>query len=103
VNGNFGKAGDVPVEGDYDGDGISDVAVYRPMTGEWFIRQSSNGVVTAQVFGGVNGDVPVPADYDGDGKTDLAVFRASTSTWYVLGQFTIPFGASGDVPVLPRP
>jgi hypothetical protein len=103
VNGSFGTTSDLPVEGDYDGDGRCDVAVYRPSTGEWFIRQSSNGAVKAQAFGGASGDVPMPADYDGDGKTDLAIFRPTNSTWYVLGQFTLPFGAAGDVPATKRP
>ena len=47
-------AGDVPVPGDYNGDGLTDVAVWRPSTGEWFVR----GQFTVQ-WGGT-GDVPVP-------------------------------------------
>ena len=60
-----GAAQDVPVQGDYDGDGKSDVAVFRD--GAWFILNSSGG---SQFVGfGMAGDVPVPGDYDGDGET----------------------------------
>jgi hypothetical protein len=68
---------------DFDGDGKTDIAVFRPSNGYWYISKSSGGYSFIQW--GTSIDLPVPGDYDGDGKADLAVYRKSAdSTWYIL-------------------
>jgi FG-GAP-like repeat len=66
---------------DYDGDGLTDVAVVRD--GTWFIFRSSDGGQTMTGWG-LPDDKPVPADYDGDGRADIAVYRPSDGGWYIL-------------------
>lgn len=84
---------------DFDGDGRTDLSVFRPTERNWYILRSSNNGFSATNFG-LTTDILTPEDFDGDGKTDIAVFR--NGTWYLLrsqfGLATIPFGQAGDKP-----
>lgn len=68
--------------GDFDGDGISDIAFWRPETGYWYIQRSGGGAAIVKEWG-IKGDIPVPGDYNNDGLTDFAVYRPSNSKWYI--------------------
>jgi regulation of enolase protein 1 (concanavalin A-like superfamily) len=92
---------------DYDGDGRSDIAIYRPTTGTWRVVESggrtAKGLCTSW---GTATDLPVPGDYDGDGRTDLAYYRPSTGMWSILESSTnytthldLLLGGGADVPV----
>src|SRR5688572_25551857 len=42
---------DVALRGDYDGDNIADIAVFRPSTRQWFWRRSIDGALGVQQWG----------------------------------------------------
>lgn len=87
---------------DFDGDLKTDLSVFRPQTGVWYVQNSLNGSATTQQFGLAN-DIPAAEDYDGDFKTDIGVFRPSNGTWYFMNSSSntvsiAQFGLSGDIP-----
>ena len=103
----WGSSGDQPAVGDYDGDGVTDIAVYRPSTGVWWILSSASNFTAARAvqWGGGGAYTLVPGDYDGDGKTDLGLW-SSAGTWYVLRSSsdfttwaTYAWGDGADIPV----
>jgi hypothetical protein len=89
---------------DFDGDGKTDVSIFRPSNGEWWYSRSSDGGNAAFQFGN-SADKLVPADFTGDGKTDVAFFRPSTGEWFILrsedgSYYSYPFGTNGDIPAV---
>ncbi len=82
---------------DFDGDGKTDISVYR--NGVWYLDRTRDGF--AGVGFGLQNDKLAPADYDGDAKADVAVYR--NGTWYLLrsreGFTAVSFGISGDIPI----
>ena len=79
--------------GDYDGDGTSDTAVFRPATGLWAVRG-----ITRVYFGSCE-DTPVCGDYDGDGTSEIAIFRKSSGLWAIRALTRTYFGSATDLPV----
>ncbi|HMT09890.1 MAG TPA: FG-GAP-like repeat-containing protein, partial [Pyrinomonadaceae bacterium] len=69
---------------DFDGDGRSDISVFRPSDRYWYINQSTAGGFFFPW--GLSTDKPFASDYDNDGKYDPGMVRAST--WYLLTSST---------------
>jgi hypothetical protein len=97
----LGVPGDLPVTGDFDGDGRTDCGVCDPSRGQWTLRLATGGVRTASVGGA--GYVPAVADFDGDGLDDPAAYRAQDGHWLLLcssaGLQQLSFGFGGTYPV----
>jgi hypothetical protein len=71
---------------DFDGDGKTDLSVWRGPSGDWLAIRSSNGSLQTRAWGTSLPpyfDTIVPGDYDGDGKTDYAIWRGADSIWYI--------------------
>ncbi len=86
----FGQTGDLPVVGDWNGDGKPKIGVFR--SGSWLLDYVGDGVWhgcgapadptkdLCFTFG-TAGDIPVVGDWNGDGKTNIGIFR--NGTWYL--------------------
>lgn len=81
---NWGGNGDIPKVQDYDGDGLFDVAVFRPVGHKTFVIQSSNGLVKTYDFGTATADFTVRGDYTGDGIDDIAFWEPLTALFTLL-------------------
>lgn len=99
----YGYASDLPVAGDWDGDGDESAAVYRD--GTFHLDTDGDGSGDASVRFGRPGDVPLAGDMDGDGRTDLVVRRGTR--WYVdldldggVADRSFGYGSSTDHPVV---
>ena len=112
---NFGITGDIPVTGDWNLDGRTEIGVFRPSTHLFYLDYNGNGAwngvaVDRSYNFGITGDIPVSGDWNSDGRTEIGVFRPSTHLFYLdyngnggwNGAATdrqYNFGISGDMPI----
>jgi len=112
---NFGITGDIPIPGDWNADGRTEISVFRNSTHMFYLDYNGNGVwngagIDRQYNFGITGDIPVTGDWNSDGRTDIGVFRPSTHVFYLdyngNGAWNgagvdrmYNFGITGDKPV----
>jgi CSLREA domain-containing protein len=107
----FGNPGDLPIAGDWDGDGVATPGLYRQSDGFFYSRNSnSTGIADVECFAGNPEDVPVVGDWDGDGDDNLGIYRPSVQMFFLFtssctgtpmggAQISFLFGNPGDNPV----
>ena len=76
----YGDQVDTPIAGDWNGDGIDQIAVYR--SGVWLLDSDGDGSWVATnddraQYGGA-GDEPIVGDFNGDGIDEIGVIRGDT-------------------------
>jgi surface antigen len=100
----YGRPGDWPLVGNWDGVGGDTVGVFRG--GTWHLRNyNSAGSSNATFSYGRPTDIPVVGDWNGDGRDTIGVFRAGT--WYLRNSnssgpadIKFSYGRSTDIPVV---
>ncbi len=78
----FGNPNDVPITGDWDGSGRTQIGVYRPSNATFYLGDVGGVAATAIPFGDP-GDIPITGDWTGSGVTQVGVYRPSTDTFYL--------------------
>ena len=77
-------AANINHNGDFDGDGKMDPAVYDKPTGEWHIMLSGSGFTLRSFEWGAPDWTPIVSDYDGDGLTDVVLYNINVGWWIFL-------------------
>ncbi|MGI8960185.1 MAG: FG-GAP repeat domain-containing protein [Bryobacteraceae bacterium] len=105
--GSLGAGVFVYVNGDFDGDGQPDFAVWRPSDGRWFVVPSSTPTAPVARQWRLPGDLPVPGNFTTarGGATDFAVWRPANGTWYIMSSdggtaSEVQWGLENDVPLI---
>lgn len=60
----LGIAEDLPVAGDWNGDGVDTIGLWRPSTAQFFLSDDHVTISKTFVFG-QTGDQPIAGDWDG--------------------------------------
>ena len=108
----FGATGDIPIAGNWNGDSIDDIGVYRPSNSYFYqdFNDSNSfqpGIDLVIRFGAI-GDIPFIGNWNGSATDNIAVFRPATSMVYRdvngngsfdAGDSATQFGTAGDQPI----
>src|SRR5215212_1091428 len=105
----FGQVGDTPIAGDWDGNGIDGVGLFRTGNSNFILSNGFQGTIDIKpfIFGSL-GSRAIAGDWDGDGIDTIGVFSPNTgvmalnnvnSTGNGVGDIVFNFGQSGDIPL----
>lgn len=103
----YGNPKDTPYAGDWDGNDIDTMGLYRESAGFLFLRNTNDqGIADIQIYYGNPKDLPIAGDWNGDGIETVGIFRPSQAKFYLRNTNTqgvadveVAFGNAGDVPM----
>ncbi len=101
---------DIPIVGDWNGDGIDTPGLWRPSTTTFYLWDEWRGLDMAtapyQFAYGLTGDKPIVGDWDGDGRDGVGVFRPANTTQYLKNKliagapdYSVIYGLAADLPL----
>jgi uncharacterized delta-60 repeat protein len=96
----YGTAGDAPIAGDWDGDGIDTPGIYRNVNGVmtfFLINNNTGGFADVSFAFGQPGDIPIAGDWDGNGTVTCGVYRPGSQTFFLRNANT---GGNPDLTVV---
>jgi hypothetical protein len=106
----FGQQGDIPVVGDVNGDGYTEIGLYRPSNRHWYIDINYDGrpEIEFEYIGMQSGDLPLLGDWNGDGIWTPGYFRPEIASWHFRDELNtggddypaFAAGTRGDVPMV---
>jgi len=106
----FGRSGDLPFTGDWNGDGITDLGVYRESEERWLLDYSHDGSVDGeyQMIKPMAKAIPVVGDWDGNGVDSPGWYDPNAKIWHLFSAFDeatpnwpiIHFGEENAIPVV---
>lgn len=104
----FGVPGDIPLAGDWDGNGTDTIGVYRPSNSTFYLRNSNSaGAADLVIPFSTAGDSPLAGDWNGDGVDTIGIHNSANGTFYLRNtntsgspDVTVAFGGAGNKPVV---
>jgi hypothetical protein len=113
----FGSNGDLPLVGDWNGDGYDEIGSYNPTKLNFYLDYNGSGTWDGRAggdllyrLGGKTTDLPIVGDWNGDGMDEIGVFRNrnflidynANGHWdkQAGGDQVFAFGAFGDLPII---
>ncbi|MFQ3581934.1 hypothetical protein J8C06_12335 [Chloracidobacterium validum] len=103
----YGLPADVPVIGDWNGDGVDTVGIFR--NGQFFLRNSNTAgfadLPIIVISGTLPSDIPLAGDWNGDGIATVGVFRQGrfflrNSNTSGPPDIVFDYGGSDDLPIV---
>ncbi|MFO1020692.1 MAG: choice-of-anchor Q domain-containing protein [Planctomycetales bacterium] len=105
----FGNPTDIPITGDWNGDGKTDIGTFR--NGTFYLDLNGSrkweGASDVSFVFGIASDIPITGDWNGDGKTDVGIFRSGrfyldlngSRKWESASDVSFLFGNPTDIPI----